>query len=107
MNMKQITKIYTIIGKRVRPTPMKVMSWDIEASSSRGDFPVAKKSYRKMIGEIIQYWTKNKKEISKKSLDDKNKLFIKLALAAFEYGKVTGISRVYLSKSSIFRKNER
>ena len=42
-------------------TPMKVMSWDIEASSSHGDFPVPKKSYRKMIGEIIQYWTKNKK----------------------------------------------
>ena len=81
-------------------TPMKVMSWDIEASSSHGDFPVAKKSYRKMIGEIIQYWTKNKKEISKKSLDDKNKLFIKLALAAFEYGKVTGISRVYLQSKS-------
>ena len=48
-------------------TPMKVMSWDIEASSSHGDFPVAKKSYRKMIGEIIQYWTKNKKAISKKN----------------------------------------
>ena len=45
---------------------MKVMSWDIEASSSHGDFPVAKKSYRKM-REIIQYWTKNKKIISKKS----------------------------------------
>ena len=46
-------------------TPMKVMSWDIEASSSHGDFPVAKKSYRKMIGEIIQYWTKNKKKYQK------------------------------------------
>ena len=79
---------------------MKVMSWDIEASSSHGDFPVAKKSYRKMIGEIIQYWTKNKKEISKKSLEEKNKLFIKLALAAFEYGKINGISRVYLQNKS-------
>ena len=77
-------------------TPMTVMSWDIEASSSHGDFPVAKKSYRKMIGEIIQYWTKNKKEISKKSIEEKNKLFVKLSLAAFQYGKVDGISRVYL-----------
>ena len=51
--------------------PMKVMSWDIEASSSHGDFPVAKKSYRKMIGEIIQYWTKHKKTISKKKQDEK------------------------------------
>ena len=39
---------------------MKVMSWDIEASSSQC-ISIAKKSYRKMIGEIIQYWTKNKK----------------------------------------------
>ncbi len=81
-------------------TPMTVMSWDIEASSSHGDFPVAKKSYRKMIGEIIQYWTKNKKEISKKSIEEKNKLFVKLSLAAFEYGKVNGISRVYLQSKS-------
>tara|TARA_B110000037_G_scaffold214217_1_gene269796 strand:- start:431 stop:4351 length:3921 start_codon:yes stop_codon:yes gene_type:complete len=81
-------------------TPMTVMSWDIEASSSHGDFPVAKKSYRKMIGEIIQYWTKNKKEISKKSIEEKNKLFVKLSLAAFEYGKVNGISRVYLQCKS-------
>ena len=50
---------------------MKVMSWDIEASSSHGDFPVAKKSYRKMIGEVIQYWTKHKKIISKKPEEKK------------------------------------
>jgi len=85
-------------------TPMKVMSWDIEASSSHGDFPVAKKSYRKMIGEIIQYWTKNKKEISKKSQEEKSKLFIKLVFAAFMYGKVEGMSRVYLQ--SKVRPNE-
>ena len=79
-------------------TPMKVMSWDIEASSSHGDFPVPKKSYRKMIGEIIQYWTKNKKVISKKSPEEKKKLVIKLVLAAFRYEKVDGISRVYIKK---------
>ena len=79
--------------------PMKVMSWDIEASSSHGDFPVAKKSYRKMIGEIIQYWTKHKKMISKKKPEEKKNLFIKLVLAAFRYQKVDGISRVYLKNT--------
>jgi DNA polymerase elongation subunit (family B) len=79
--------------------PMKVMSWDIEASSSHGDFPVPKKSYRKMIGEIIQYWTKHKKIISKKKPDEKKNLFIKLVLAAFRYQKVDGISRVYLKNT--------
>ena len=33
------------------------MSWDIEASSSHGDFPLAVKTYKKMIAEIVQYWT--------------------------------------------------
>jgi DNA polymerase elongation subunit (family B) len=79
-------------------TPMKVMSWDIEASSSHGDFPVAKKSYRKMLGEIIQYWTRNKKTISKKTLEMKRKLLIKLALAAFKYEKVDCMSRVHLKR---------
>ena len=79
-------------------TPMKVMSWDIEASSSHGDFPVAKKSYRKMIGEIIQYWTKHKKIIVKKNPEEKRELFIDLVFAAFRYKKIDGISRVYLKK---------
>ena len=80
--------------------PMKVMSWDIEASSSHGDFPVAKKSYRKMLGEIIQYWTKNKKTISKKSPEKKKELLINLTLAAFRYKKIEGISRVYLKRKT-------
>ena len=83
--------------------PMKVMSWDIEASSSHGDFPVPRKSYRKMIGEIIQYWTKNKKIISKKSPEEKKALVIKLVLAAFRYEKIDGMSRVYLKKSKYGR----
>ena len=66
------------LSEKEDSTPMKVMSWDIEASSSHGDFPVAKKSYRKMLGEIIQYWTKNKKTISKKSPEKKKELFINL-----------------------------
>jgi len=85
---------------------MKVMSWDIEASSSHGDFPVPRKSYRKMIGEIIQYWTKNKKIISKKSPEEKKALVIKLVLAAFRYEKIDGMSRVYLKKSK-YKTNKR
>ena len=80
---------------------MKVMSWDIEASSSHGDFPVAKKSYRKMIGEIIQYWTVNKKKINSMNPVEKKDLFIDLVLTAFEFKlkknrKYENISKVYL-----------
>ena len=30
----------------------KIMSWDIEADSSHGDFPLAKKDYKKLAMEI-------------------------------------------------------
>ena len=75
---------------------MKIMSYDIEASSSHGDFPVPIKSYKKLIGEIIQYWTVHKKEIVKMSKSEKEKLFIKLICAAFKYGSHNDISQVYL-----------
>ena len=84
------------IPEKESATPMKIMSWDIEASSSHGDFPVAKKSYRKMIGEVIQYWTKNKKLIAKMNLEQKKRLLIDLIKAAYKYKKMDGISRVYL-----------
>ena len=78
--------------------PMKIMSYDIEASSSHGDFPVPIKSYKKLIGEIIQYWTVHKKEIVKMPSTEKEKLFINLICAAFKYGKHDDISRVFLYK---------
>ena len=76
--------------------PMKIMSYDIEASSSHGDFPVPIKTYKKLIGEIIQHWTIHKKEIYKMSKSQKERLFIDLVCAAFKYGKQAGISRIYL-----------
>ena len=81
--------------------PMKVMSFDIEASSSHGDFPVAKKTYRKLMGEIIQHWTVNKKNIGRMNPMEKKDLFIDLVLSAFGFknkkNKVyEDISEVYL-----------
>ena len=36
--------------------PFKIMSWDIEADSSHGDFPLAKKNYKKLSMEIGDYY---------------------------------------------------
>jgi DNA polymerase elongation subunit (family B) len=50
------------------PVPYKICSFDIEASSSHGDFPVPVKSYKKLANNIIEYFekenpnAKNKKE---------------------------------------------
>ena len=40
--------------------PYKIMSFDIEASSSHGDFPVPIKSYKKLATNIVDYFAKNK-----------------------------------------------
>jgi len=77
--------------------PLKVCSFDIEASSSHGDFPLAKKHYRKLLGEIIEYWGKNKKEIQGKDIEQKNNIFRSLMLKAYGF-KVkldSDISRIY------------
>lgn len=40
--------------------PYKIMSFDIEASSSHGDFPVPVKSYKKLATNIVDYFDKHK-----------------------------------------------
>jgi len=81
--------------------PMKIMSFDIEASSSHGDFPVARKTYKKMLGEIIQYWTQHKKVIKKLDANEKKMLLIELIYTAFGKGNKYGISNVFVKKKSM------
>ena len=94
VNYKNIRPLKT----KETPVPYKVCSYDIEASSSHGDFPLARKTYRKMLGEIITYWNKNKSQISKMKRFGKKQLFKKLVFAAFEYEKMECMSKVYLKK---------
>ena len=49
--------------------PYKIMSFDIEASSSHGDFPVPIKSYKKLATNIVDYFVKmySSKEITHES----------------------------------------
>ena len=51
--------------------PIKIASYDIEASSSHGDFPLPKKTYKKFLGEMIELYNKNQTDnIVKDSLLD-------------------------------------
>ena len=50
--------------------PIKIASYDIEASSSHGDFPLPKKTYKKFLGELIDLY--HKKHLSKSTNKDKN-----------------------------------
>jgi DNA polymerase elongation subunit (family B) len=82
------------------PIPLKVMSWDIEASSSHGDFPLAIKTYKKMLTEIVQYWTRNKNEIKRLTINDQKNIFKRLVFTAFRYDNIDEkISKIYLKNT--------
>ncbi len=71
--------------------PYKIMSFDIEASSSHGDFPVPIKSYKKLATNMVDYFAK---------LEDMNKTNCKIILreilsAAFGFTKMDNIDLVY------------
>jgi DNA polymerase elongation subunit (family B) len=74
--------------------PYKICSFDIEASSSHGDFPLPKKNYKRLAINIIDSFTLHAKtqlfeiEIAKQ-------LFSKQILTAFGYSNFENIDLVY------------
>ncbi len=67
--------------------PYKILSFDIEASSSHGDFPVPIKSYKKLATNIVDY-------ISKNGQCNKNILY-DIIKTAFGFSKLEDIDIVY------------
>jgi len=45
------------LNEKETRVPYKIMSFDIEASSSHGDFPIPVKSYKKLATNIVDYFT--------------------------------------------------
>ena len=72
--------------------PYKIMSFDIEASSSHGDFPVPIKTYKKLATNIIEYFEGLTVELTKDSCKD---ILRKIILSAFGFEKMTQIDLVY------------
>ena len=72
--------------------PYKIMSFDIEASSSHGDFPVPVKTYKKLATNIIEYFETLKMEMTKELCKN---LLRHIILAAFGYEKMSQIDIVY------------
>tara|TARA_Y100000389_G_scaffold80806_1_gene77418 strand:+ start:243 stop:4190 length:3948 start_codon:yes stop_codon:yes gene_type:complete len=95
---------YNVSYKNISPStkianvPLKIMSFDIEASSSHGDFPVPIKDYRKLAEDIITYWTMHKSELVNKDIEDQKDIFKSLVNTAFEYDNVEDINKVYYKK---------
>ena len=72
--------------------PYKIMSFDIEASSSHGDFPVPIKSYKKLATNIVEYFETLKMDITK---DLCKNILRRIILAAFGYETMSNIDLVY------------
>ena len=94
---------YTINYKNIIPlndketrVPYKIMSFDIEASSSHGDFPVPIKTYKKLATNIIEYFEKLKTELNVESCKT---ILRRIILAAFGYDKMEYIDLVYPKKA--------
>jgi DNA polymerase elongation subunit (family B) len=75
--------------------PYKIMSFDIEASSSHGDFPVPIKTYKKLATNIIEYFENLKMEITKELCKN---ILRRIILAAFGYETMEQIDLVYPKK---------
>ena len=76
--------------------PYKIMSFDIEASSSHGDFPVPIKSYKKLATNIVDYFDK----LGDKNNEEIKKILKNILRAAFGFQKMENIDLVY-SKEDI------
>ena len=88
MNLEDI---YPLNEKEDR-VPYKICSFDIEASSSHGDFPVPIKSYKKLATNIVEYFENLPSLLT--PVMCKSMLHV-IILTAFGYDNMSGIDRVY------------
>ena len=92
------TNIKNIIPLNDKETivPYKIMSFDIEASSSHGDFPIPIKTYKKLATNIVEYFEKiGIENFDKKSIKE---VLTNIILTAFGYNDMIEIDLVYPKK---------
>ena len=76
--------------------PYKICSFDIEASSSHGDFPVPVKTYKRLATNIVDIFIT--KIVTTKDPKLLSKLLSKIILSAFGYTKYDDVDTVYPKK---------
>ncbi len=79
---------YIVSYKKIMPlpekeeaVPYKICSFDIEASSSHGDFPLAKKDYKKLATNIVDIW----QEYGEESVENTSNMLKSIVLSAFDF----------------------
>jgi len=74
--------------------PYKICSFDIEASSSHGDFPLPQKTYKRLAMNMVDVFSAHFRA-QPLTLEQSTQLCKKIVLAAFGHGKCDDIDLVY------------
>ena len=91
----QYNKLLSLPNKETI-VPYKICSFDIEASSSHGDFPIPKKNYKKLAVEIVDNVLKMHKNGKKEDiLINDSDVVCDMIRTAFGYGNSDDIDIVY------------
>jgi len=88
INYKNIVSLNNIEMR----VPYKIMSFDIEASSSHGDFPIPIKTYKKLATNIVEYFENLTIDITPNTCRD---ILRRIILAAFGYEQMEQVEIVY------------
>jgi DNA polymerase elongation subunit (family B) len=80
------------LNDKEKRVPYKICSFDIEASSSHGDFPVPIKTYKKLATNIIEYLENIKHEFTK---EECKQMLKQIILSAFGFQSMDKIDIVY------------
>ena len=80
--------------------PYKICSFDIEASSSHGDFPLPIKTYKKLATNIVDYWIQD--DIDK---PDAENILENMILAAFGYMECHYVDKIFVKHPSSHSKD--
>lgn len=92
------------LPQKETPVPYNICSFDIEASSSHGDFPLPKKTYKRLATQIVDAFSSRQESMGSTnttmSIKTGELALKKMILTAFGYDKDQNIDSVY-PKTSI------
>ena len=90
-------KDLTPMPEKETRVPFKICSFDIEASSSHGDFPIPIKTYKRFATNLVDVFRYQENHLHDQKM--KETLLKKCVLATFNFGKCENIDIVYPKKN--------
>ena len=92
-------KSITSLKDKETKVPYKICSFDIEASSSHGDFPLAIKTYKKLVTNIMDHWLENEEDYASMEEEEKQGILRILIKQAFGFLPQEDVDIVYPKKA--------